>query len=52
MSKTIHTRFLVPFIEKSILRDRNRFLVTLILSVSPALKKEIIDRLSKDRVNR
>gem|GEM_PF-4373071 len=52
MSKAYNSNYLVPFIEKAILEDKHRLLVILILSVSPRLKKEIMDRLSKDHVKR
>ncbi len=46
------TQFMIPFIEKAILNGRHKLLVGLALSISPSLKKEIMDRLSKDRVKR
>jgi len=52
MLKNSITQFMIPFIEKAILSGKYKTLVGLALSVSPSLKKEIMDRLSKDRVKR
>ena len=52
MLKNSITQFMIPSIEKAILNGRHKLLVSMVLSVSPSLKKEIMDRLSKDRVRR
>lgn len=52
MLKNVIAQSLIPPIEKAILNERHKGLVRLSLTIFPFLEKELMDRLSKDRVKR